>query len=164
MPANGADGPRGFARLIASAATGSGTPGTSFPELGQGGGDAVVGSTTARAQADGLYALAATGVTFVKSAAVVDPFGGTRAVPGSVIAYRLVATLTGSGSLTNLRLSDTIPAGTTYEPGTLTLDGAGLTDAADADSGRFADGAVSVTLPTEAAGSSHAVGFRVKIK
>ena len=54
-------------------------------------------------------------------------------------------------------------ARTTYEPGTLTLDGAGLTDAADADGGRFADGAVSVVLPSAAAGSSHAVGFRVKI-
>ena len=163
MPAGGADAARGFARLTATAATGSGTPGTSFAGSGQGGGDALVGATGARAGADGIYAISAASVTFVKSAVVADPFGGARAVPGSVIVYRLVATLSGGGSLANLRIADAIPAGTTYRAGSLQLDGAGLTDAADADGGRFADGGIQVTLAAAAAGSSHAVSFEVTI-
>lgn len=51
MPASAADGARGAVRLTASAATGSGAPGALFAGRGQGGGDAVVGSTTARAEA-----------------------------------------------------------------------------------------------------------------
>lgn len=163
MPAIAADGARGTMRLSATAATGSGTPGTLLAGLGQGGGDAVVGVTTGRAEADGAYLLASVAVAFVKTATTADPFGGIRALPGSVITYSLVATLTGSGSLTNLKLSDTIPAGTAYQPGSLMLNGAALTDTADADGGLFAANAVSVTLPTAAAGSAHFVSFKVKI-
>jgi len=70
---------------------------------------------------------------------VLDAFGGTRALPGSTVTYRLTAELTGSGSLSGLRLADTVPAGTTYQPGSLTLCGAALTDAADADAGVVAN-------------------------
>lgn len=163
MPASAADGARGSLRLAAAAVTGSGTPGTLFAGLGQGGGDAVVGATTARAEAEGTYVLASVAVAFVKSALVLDPFGGARALPGSVITYSLAATLSGTGTLTNLALSDTIPAGTTYQPGSLTLNGAALTDAADTDGGLFASNAVTVTLATAAAGSAHVVSFKVKI-
>ncbi len=163
MPASAPDAARGIARLTAVATTGSGAPGTAFIGLGQGGGDAIVGTTRARADADGIYVIAAVSVAFVKSATVVDPFGGARALPGSIVTYRLAADLTGSGTLSGLRLADTIPAGTTYLAGTLTLGGAGLTDAADTDAGRFADGAVSVALGTAPAGSSHVVTFQVRI-
>lgn len=163
MPASAADGARGIARLIATAATGSGTPGTLFAGTGDGGGDAVVGTTTARAQTDGVYALASVGVAFVKSATVLDPFGGTRAVPGSVISYQLRADLTGSGSLARLRIADTIPAGTTYQAGSITLDGAAQTDAADTDAGAIAAGVVSVAVGTAAAGSSQTVTFKTRI-
>lgn len=116
MPTSAADGARGIVRLTASAATGSGTPGTVFAGLGQGGGDAIVGATTARASAEGIYTLASVAVAFVKSATVLDPFGGTRALPGSIGTYRLSAALTGSGSLNGLRLGDTVPAGRPTSP------------------------------------------------
>ncbi|MEO1573407.1 MAG: hypothetical protein AAFU65_00420, partial [Pseudomonadota bacterium] len=46
-------------------------------------------------------------------------------------------TVTGSGTATAASVTDAIPADTTYAPGTLTLNGAGLTDAPDADAGQF---------------------------
>ena len=111
IPAGATDGQRGRVDLVAVAATGSGAPGTTFAGQGQGGGDAVVGATGADAEDDGFYAVSAASVAFVKSADVVDPFGGTTRVPGSIITYRLVASVSGSGSLANLRIGDAIPAG-----------------------------------------------------
>lgn len=163
MPTSAADAARGIARLTATAATGSGTPGTAFAGLGQGGGDAIVGATTARASADGTYTLSSVAVAFVKSATVLDPFGGTRALPGSIVTYRLSASLTGSGSLSGLRLGDTIPAGTTYQPESITLGGVALTDAADTDAARFAERAIAVAVGTAPAGSTHIVTFKVRI-
>ena len=103
IPAGAGDRQRGRVDLVAVAATGSGAPGTSFAGLGQGGGDAVVGATGADAEDDGYYKVAAASVAFVKSATVADPFGGATQVPGSIITYRLVATVSGTGSLANLQ-------------------------------------------------------------
>lgn len=163
IPAGAADGDRGRADLLAEAVTGSGTPGTSFAGAGQGGGAAVVGATGADADAHGFYAISASSVSFVKTATVVDPFGGTTQVPGSTITYTLTATVGGSGSVANLRISDPIPTGTTYKAGTITLDGGALTDAGDADAGRFDGSAVSVSLGTVNAGTSHNITFQVDI-
>lgn len=163
MPSGGTDAARGAARLTATAVTGTGTPGTTFAGKGAAGGDALVGATTARAAAEGVYVLQSVSVAFVKSASVLDPFGGTRAVPGSIVTYSLVATLTGSGSISNLKLSDAVPAETVYVAGSLTLDGSTLTDAADGDAGAFGSGAIAVTLPSAAAGSRHSATFKVKI-
>jgi hypothetical protein len=137
IPASATDGQRGRVDLVAVAATGSGAPGTTFAGQGQGGGDAVVGATGADAEDDGYYRLAAASVAFVKSATVADPFGGTTRVPGAIVTYRLIATVTGSGSLANLRIADQVPAGASYRPGTITLEGAPVSDAADADAGEF---------------------------
>jgi hypothetical protein len=60
-------------------------------------------------------------------------------------------------------VSDPVPAGTTYKPGSLTLEGAPLTDAADADSGSFTGAAVNVALGTVAAGATRTITFQVKI-
>ena len=163
IPGSAGNGDRGRADLFAEAVTGSGTPGTTFANAGQGGGDAVVGATGADADANGFYAISAASVSFVKSATVADEWGGTTQVPGSIITYTLVATVTGSGSVANLRVSDPVPAGTTYQPGTITLDSSGLTDAADADAGQFSGGAVGVNLGTVAAGGSHTITFQVEI-
>lgn len=163
MPASGTDGHRGAVQLDAEAVTGSGAPGTSFAGRGEGGGDAVVGATTAEDDAQGTYRLTSTTVAFVKSAAVADPFGGAKPVPGAIITYTLRATVSGSGSVSNLSVADNIPAGTGYEPGSITLDGTSLTDAPDSDRGRFANDAVAVSLGTVAGGGAHTVTFKVKI-
>jgi len=163
IPAGAADGQRGRVDLTAVARTGSGTPGTSFAGLGQGGGDAVVGATGADSEDDGYYRVARASVSFVKSATVTDAFGGSSATPGSTVTYTLAATVSGTGSLANLRVSDPVPAGTTYQAGSLTLEGSPLTDSADADSGSFTGSAIDVGLGTVAAGTTKTITFKVKI-
>src|SRR5689334_11036033 len=59
---------------------------------------------------------------------------------GDVVTYTIAYSAVGMGTATALIVRDTIPAGTTYVPGTLRLRGQSLTDAADADAGIF-DGA-----------------------
>lgn len=163
IPAGSTNGQRGQADLVATSVTGSGTAGTVFSGKGTGGSDAVVGSTTASASASGFYAVSAASVSLVKSATVADPFGGTSHVPGSTITYTIVATVSGSGSLSNLTVSDVVPAGTTYEPGTLTLGGTALTDAADSDSGEVVSGTMTTRLAAVTAGSSRTITFKVKV-
>jgi len=163
IPAGATDGQRGRVDLVATAATGSGTPGTSFAGQGQGGGNAVIGATGASAQDDGYYALSVASVTFVKSATLADPFGGATQVPGAIITYQLVATVTGSGNLANLGIADAIPDGTTYQAGSIRLEGSPLTDAADADAGEYTGSGIAVRLGDVAAGSSRTVTFQVAI-
>ena len=81
IPASATDGQRGATDLSATAVTGSGTPGTSFAGQGTGGSDAVVGATTASGSDRGYYIVSAATVAFVKSATVLDPFGGSKSVP-----------------------------------------------------------------------------------
>lgn len=163
VPGSATDGQRGATDLTATAVTGSGTPGTSFAGQGQGGGDAVVGATTALGRAGGFYIVNAATVTFVKSAAVLDPFGGSKAVPGAVITYTLVATVSGSGSLNNLAAGDPIPANTTYLPNSITSQSAPLSDATDADAGEFAANRVTVRFGNVPGGQTRTVTFKVTI-
>jgi uncharacterized repeat protein (TIGR01451 family) len=163
IPGGATDGQRGQTDLTATALTGSGPAGTFFAGQGQGGGDAVVGTTTAAGRDDGFYIVNAATVAFAKSAVVLDPFGGTKALPGSVITYTLVATVTGSGSLNNLSAGDPIPTSTTYVPGTITSQAVAISDAADADAGEFASNRVTVRFGTVAGGQTRTVTFKVRI-
>jgi uncharacterized repeat protein (TIGR01451 family) len=163
LPVVAADGNRGRAQLTAVSKTGTGTPGTSFAGLGQGGGDAVVGATSAKGAADGFYKVQKAAVAFVKSAAVADPFGGATQVPGSIITYTLAATVSGTGSLANLKVTDSVPSGTSYKAGSLTLDGSALTDVADGDAGSLSGAGIAVNLGTVASGATRTVTFKVKI-
>lgn len=163
IPSAAEDGGRGKVELKAVAKTGSGTPGTAFAGLGQSGGNAVVGATGAAAADDGFYAVSRAALAFVKSASVADPFGGTTQVPGATITYTLTATVSGSGSLANLRVADAIPDGTTFKPASLLLDGTALSDVADADAGAFDGTGIAVRLGNLSAGSSRIVKFQVKI-
>ena len=163
IPATANDGERAEVELTAVAVTGSGTPGTSFAGQGDGGGDAVVGSTGADGAAGSFFVIQAAKVTLIKSATVVDPFGGAEAVPGATITYQLVATTTGSGSLPNLAITDNIPVNTTYQAASITLEGAALSDASDADAGTFDGSKINVSLGTVPGGQTRTVTFQVKI-
>jgi uncharacterized repeat protein (TIGR01451 family) len=162
-PSGVADTNRANVSLSAAARTGTGTPGTSFAGAGQGGGDAVVGSTTAQGTTNGFLAVRATSVALVKSATISDPFGGNRPVPGAVVTYNLVATVSGTGTMNNLVITDPIPAGSRYQAGSITLEGAGLADAADADAGRFTGTSITVAAGNVPAGQTRTVTFRVLI-
>jgi len=137
IPAALADGNIGFSELSASSTTGTGAPGDVFAGLGDGGVDAVVGTSGATNADTGQYVVGDIQFTVVKTATVSDPFGGTQPVPGAQISYQIVLTPTGTATATNSAFGDPIPPNTTYVPGTITLNGGPLTDAADADAGEF---------------------------
>jgi uncharacterized repeat protein (TIGR01451 family) len=162
-PVTVVDGNRANVSLTAVANTGSGAPGTSFAGAGQGGGNAVVGTTGADGDDSGFLAVQAASIALVKSATILDPFGGNRPVPGAIITYSLAANVTGSGSLNNLVITDPIPAGTAYQVGTITLQAAALTDAADTDAGNFNGSMISVAAGNVPAGQTRTVTFQVRI-
>ena len=159
IPGGVADGDQSDVSLLAEAVTGTGAPGTAFAGQGAGGGNAIVGSTGANATATGSLSVGITDVDLIKSATVRDPFGGTGIVPGATITYAIRAEVRGSGSVSDLVVTDAAPADTTYVAGSLKLDGAILTDAADADAGRSGTSGISVDLGTVSGGSSRTVTF-----
>ncbi len=157
------DGNRGIVSLVAAAKTGTGAPGDSFAGQGEGGGDAVVGSTGADGTDAGAFAVSAATVTLVKSAVVTNSLGTADPIPGATITYTIVATVAGSGSVNGLAITDNIPADTSYAPGSITLGGTALSDAADADAGDYNGTRVNVALGTVAGGQSRTVTFRTTI-
>jgi hypothetical protein len=138
----------GSLTLAARAVTLSGKPGTVADGQGDDGADAVVGATGAAATVAVPLTVAASvpPPTLVKSQSVVAPDGSDNAVRGAVITYT------------------PIPAGTAYAPGSLTLDGAVLTDAADGDAGQVATGGVAVALGAVAGPATHTIRFNVVIQ
>jgi len=150
----------GTVRLAARAATGSGVPGTGFSGLGDGGGDAVVGPTGAAAAVT-LGTAAAPQPVLVKSQTVAAPDGTARAVTGAAVTYTLAARFAAAARAAEIE--DPLPPGTRVVPGSLRLDAAPLSDAADADAGEVAAGAVRVRLGDVPAGGEHIVTFTVII-
>lgn len=163
-PSGTNDGETSNVALSAAAVTGTGTAGTVYSGAGVDGGDAIVGSSGALATARGALERSVASVALLKSVTLRDPFGGTSAVPGAIASFTIAATVSGSGSIANLVVSDVIPEGTTYVPGTLALDAGALTDAADTDAGAASDaGGIAVTLGSVAAGTTRTVTFDVTI-
>ena len=162
-PAGATDAQLSKVNLLAKAVTGTGTPGTVFSGAGVDGSDAVAGTTSADAETDGQLIARIVAVALSKSASVLDPFGGDEVLPGAVVTYTITATVTGSGDVADLIVSDIIPAGTTYQSGSLALDLAALTDAADADAGAVRSAGIGVSLGTVAAGTAHSVRFNVTV-
>jgi len=74
-------------------------------------------------------------VNITKTAVVLDQYGGTQPITGATIRYTLAVTTVGTGTAMNVVITDLLPANTTYTSGTLKLNSAALTDAADADAG-----------------------------
>ena len=164
IPASQNNGDRANVTLAATATTGTGAPGTTFAGAGEGGGNAVVGSTSATGQAGGFLLVEAASIALVKSAVVADPFGGTNPVPGATVTYTLVATISGAGTLANVAITDPIPASTQYVASSMTLEGSPLTDASDADQGNFNGTRIAVALGNVAAGQTRTVTFKVTIQ
>ncbi|NNE61398.1 MAG: DUF11 domain-containing protein [Woeseia sp.] len=162
-PAGVSDGDTSQVSLIAEAESGSGTPGTVFAGQGEGGGDAVVGSSTAQDDAAGTIIVGLADVSLAKSVVVVDPFGGSEAVPGAVLTYSIVTNVSGSGTAEGLRITDVIPGGTSYQNNSLKLDGAPLTDDADADAGQASSAGIDVLLGDVTGGNSKTITFSVMI-
>jgi uncharacterized repeat protein (TIGR01451 family) len=165
VPNTVVNGNRAEVGLEAKAKTGSGAPGTSFAGAGDGGGDAVVGTTTAKAEDTSFLSVQAVTVVLNKTATILDPFGGSRPVPGAVVTYKLIATVSGAGTMNNLVITDPIPSKTTYSVESITLETAALTDSStDADAGNFNGSRISVAAGNVPAGQTRTVTFKVKIQ
>jgi len=167
IPAGLANGSIGRSRLTAQASTGTGAPGTVFPGQGTGGADAVAGSSGGTSNATGEYVVSDVSLTNVKSATVLDPFGGSEPMPGARITYQIVVSASGTGSAGNAVIDDAIPANTAFVAGSLRLNAALLTDAVDADAGEFIAGtspAIRVRLGNlTAAAGAQTIVFQVTI-
>lgn len=152
------------ARITArvEAKTGSGASGSVFPGAGDAGGDAVVGTTGAAANAVTTLTPATNLPALAKSQSVRAPDGSARGVRGAVVTYRLVATF--PAALPGAVVDDPIPAGTTYLPGSLSLDDRALSDAADTDAGTAGAAGVHVALGDIAAAGTRAIQFSVTIQ
>ena len=161
------NGSRGRSQMTAATATGTGAPGTAFAGRGDGGVDAVAGTTGGDAVLSGEYLVADVQLSAVKSQTIVDQSGGARAVPGARINYQVVVTASGSGNAAAAAFSDAVPANTTYVAGSLRLNGSTLSDAADGDAGSFVStpaSAVRVNLGTLTSGSGpQTIEFAVTI-
>lgn len=124
----------------------------------------IAGPNGARSTATGIYLVSIIAVGITKSVVTVaDNQGGTRVMPGSVVTYRLLVSATGTGSASNVVVSDPLPAALTFVPGSITVDGAPRTDAADGDDSSFTNGTVRTVLPSLAASQSRAIEFKATV-
>ncbi len=137
IPGTVANGETGRSELIATAATGSGAPGTVYAGQGDGGVDAVVGATGATATVFGEYLVDDVAISFVKTQAVSDPNGGSEPIVGATITYTISVEVLNDGTATAATFRDAIPTWSTYVPGSITLNGATISDATDGDAGEY---------------------------
>jgi uncharacterized repeat protein (TIGR01451 family) len=169
IPTNVIVGQQGASMLRAESATGTGPPGTVIFGAGENGLDAVVGAGSGRSDSPGLYRIVALSaqVAILKSAVVVDPFGGSQPVVGATITYELSVIATGTGMTSGVTVSDAIPLNTTYNPGSLMLNGTLLTDVVDGDNGDMGGttpGTVTVAVGDVAVGGpGQSITFTVTI-
>jgi uncharacterized repeat protein (TIGR01451 family) len=167
IPSAQATGALGHLSLNASSTTvgaPGAPPGTTLAGLGQGGVDAMVGGSRAQATAQGSYIVSGISLNLAKTiAAVRDASGGSLVMPGSVPTYRVVLSLTGAGLAENLSFDDPLPAGTTYVPDSINVDGVSRSDAADADNAGFAAGAVSARFGNTPAPATRVIEFKATV-
>ncbi len=153
VPLDAVTDDRGHLKLAAGSTEGYGVPGTVIHGQGDDGTDAIIGPGGGFAEATGTMRLTAVQVQLLKSAAVISGSGQTLAAgtvdTTSVITYTIAVTVTGNGTARDVVVTDPIPTGTVYRPGTLFLNDTPLTDAADSDAGdvfELLQGAVTIAL------------------
>lgn len=152
--------------ITARSATIEGPAGTVAPGRGDEGVNAILGIASADASLTFTLgaASAPADVTLEKSQSVASADGRGSAVRGATITYSLVARVAAGASARDAVLRDPIPEGTAYVPGSLTVDGATLTDLADGDAGSVEDGAVRVALGLLRGGTARDIQFKVTIQ
>ncbi len=147
IPGTVVNGELGLSQLTATSATGSGVPGTVFANQGDGGVNAVAGATGGSAAVAGEYLVSDVLINVTKVQSVTDPFGGNEPVPGATLTYTITVEVASAGTATASVLRDAIPALSSYLANSITLNGAALSDAVDADSGELdSNGATTVVV------------------
>lgn len=128
---------------------------------------AVIGSTQGNEIATGTLVITAVAVNITKSiTSMTDKFGGTKPLPGSIVRYQLDVSVTGSGSVTNVVISDTLPTDLRFaDTPDITLNGASKTEnTADSDGVGISGTTLSVNLGTVIAPNTYSVQFNAQIK
>ena len=100
-------------------------------------------------------------LTKVRAIAGADKADGARLDIGDEAS--ITATVAGTGSVSGLAITDNIPADTSYVTSSITLGGAPLSDASDADAGDYNGTRIRVQLGTVAGGQTRTVTFKTKI-
>jgi large repetitive protein len=97
-------------------------------------------------------------ITSTKTASVTAKAAGNTqagiAEPGDTITFTIDNANGGTDSASNTVLTDTVPTGTTYVPGSMVLGSTPLTDANDSDVGKVGSGLLTVDLGSGATGSA----------
>ena len=137
IPGTVVNGEIGRSQLTATSTTGTGPAGTVFAGQGDGGVDAVIGTTGGEAAATGEYLVSDVLISVVKAQLVTDPNGGNEPIPGATITYTITVEVTSAGVATASVLNDAIPTFTTFVPASISLNGGALSDAIDADAGEL---------------------------
>ena len=145
IPGTVVNGNIGRSDLTATSATGTGAPGTTFAGQGDGGVDAVIGTSTGQANVFGEYLVSDVQINIAKSQLVTDQFGGSQPIPGATITYTITVEVIGAGTATASVVNDEIPTFTTFFPGSIMLNAAPITDAPLDDAGEY-DTAVVPTI------------------
>lgn len=164
IPAGVPDTASGRSRLTATATTPGAAGAAPGAAIGTFGGVPTVAGTTTQASAIGSYLIAGVSLGLAKTVTEVrDPQGGTRVMAGSVVTYRIVLTFSGSGVADAVTFSDPLPAALSYLPGSLVVDGAGRTDAADGDGAAVSAGTVSVDFASVTAPAQRVIVFKATV-
>jgi uncharacterized repeat protein (TIGR01451 family) len=137
IPGTAANGEIGRSQLTATSTTGTGPAGTVYAGQGDGGVNAVIGTTGGEAAATGEYLVSDVLISVIKAQLVNDPNGGNEPIPGATITYTITVEVTSAGVATASALRDAIPAFTTFVPASITLNGAAISDVIDADAGEL---------------------------
>ncbi|MCZ6618560.1 MAG: hypothetical protein O7E57_10535 [Gammaproteobacteria bacterium] len=141
------DGDIGRSQLTADSLTGTGAPGDVFVGQGDGGSDAVLGTTGGSGNDTGEYIVADVQISVLKSVTVLNQFGGSEPIPGATLTYTITVEVTNTGTASSTVFNDPIPANTTYAPGSISLNAGALTDLIDADAGELdTSGAPSIVV------------------
>ena len=92
---------------------------------------------------------------------IADSLGGSTAVSGSEVTYRIQITTGGAGFINNLVVTDPTPANMNYKAATIELNSAAQSDANDGvdntDFGITTANTATINLGSIAAGSSHEI-------
>jgi len=164
IPGSLAFGAAGRSVLTATATTAGAAGAAPGTLLGTTAGVQTIAGAQTAASATGSYLVSGTAIALAKSVvAVRDPQGGTRVVTGSVLTYRIVLTLSGTGNADTVTVSDPLPAALTYVPGSLTVDGTARTDAADADGAAASANTVTADFGTLAAPAQRVIEFKATV-
>ncbi|ATE64634.1 DUF11 domain-containing protein [Rhizorhabdus dicambivorans] len=131
-----------------------------------------------RASAVGEYAVGTASIEVTKTAVTIsDPLNLgllPKAIPGAVIEYCIQVKNAGTGTATNIAITDPIPANSTFQAGSILVggttllgvcnaDGSSVTDANDSDTGEYDGTNVKATIASLAAGATRTARFRVTV-